>query len=138
MANEIETFGLNVHIHKGFDFDDFYLELKNLVEDCGPIVGSISMPSGSYAFESITTPNDLDEEAKIAWEVLKAQLISNQKAWVPHHKLFLPWHFLVVNDGNKLYTIMSQTMCCVICHFVCQSYSVNNTTRGRKGMIFYN
>jgi hypothetical protein len=55
------------------------LELKNLVKDFGSIVGSISMPSGPFAFESITTPNDLDEEAKITWEVLKAQLILNQK-----------------------------------------------------------
>ncbi len=79
MANEIETFGLNVHIHQAFDSNDFHLELKNLVKDFGSIVGSISTPSGPFAFESITTPNDLDEEAKITWEVLKAQLILNQK-----------------------------------------------------------
>jgi hypothetical protein len=64
MANETGTFGLNVHIHEGFDYDDFHLESKNLVEDFGPIVGSILMPSGPFAFESITMPNDLDEEAK--------------------------------------------------------------------------
>ncbi len=134
MANEIETFGLNVHIHEGFDYDGIHLELKNLLEDFGPIVGSISMPNGPFAFESIRMPNDLDEEAKIAWEILKAQLILNQKTWVLHHKLFFPWHFFMVNDCNKQYTIMLQTMHCVIC----QSYSVDNTTKRRKGMIFYN
>jgi hypothetical protein len=84
------------------------LELKNLVNDFGPIVGSILMPSGPFAFESITTPNDLDEEAKIAWEVLKAQFILNKKAWVIHHQLSFLWHFLVMNDGSKLYIIMPQ------------------------------
>jgi hypothetical protein len=54
------------------------LELKNITEDSRrPVVGSISRPSGPSAFEIITTPNDLDEEAKIAWEVLKAQFILN-------------------------------------------------------------
>jgi hypothetical protein len=138
MANETETFGLNVHIHEGFDYDGFHLESKNLVEDFGPIVDLILMPSGLFAFESIRMPNDLDEEAKIAWEVLKAQLILNQKAWVLHHKLFFPWHFFMVNDCNKLYTIMLQTMHCVICHLVCQSSSADNTTKRRKSMIFYN
>jgi hypothetical protein len=137
MAVEIETFGLNVHIHGGFDYHDSHLESKNLVEDFGSIVGSILMPSGPSAFESITTPNDLDEEAKIAWEVLKAQFILNKKGWVFHHKLSLPWHFFVVNDGSKPYTIMPQTMHCVIYHPVCQSYNADNTTKRRKGMISY-
>jgi len=30
-----------------------------------------------FAFESIAMSNDLDEETKIAWEVLKVQLILN-------------------------------------------------------------
>jgi hypothetical protein len=34
--------------------------------------------------------NDLDDETKIAWEVLKAQFILNKKTWVPHHMFFLP------------------------------------------------
>ncbi len=34
--------------------------------------------------------------------------------------------------------ILLQTMFCVICHFVCQSYSVGSTTsKRRKGMTFY-
>jgi hypothetical protein len=46
MADHIETFGLNVHMHEGFDCDENDLELRNLVEDFGQIVGLISMPSG--------------------------------------------------------------------------------------------
>jgi hypothetical protein len=138
MAVEIETVGLNVHIHEGFDFDDFHLESKNLVEDFGPIAGLISMQNGPFAFENITMPNDLDEEAKIALEVLKAQLILNQKTWVLTTSCLSLWHFFVVNDGSKLYIIMPQTMHCVFCHFVCQSYNADNTTKRKKGMISYN
>jgi hypothetical protein len=76
MVDQIETFGSNVH--EGFDCDDVHLELENLIKDSKqPIVGSISTLNGPSAFESIATPNDLDEEAKIAWEVLKAQFILN-------------------------------------------------------------
>jgi hypothetical protein len=65
-------------VHEGFDCDDVHLELENLTKDCKqPIVGLISTPSGPSAFENIATPNDLDEEAKITWEVLKAQFILN-------------------------------------------------------------
>jgi hypothetical protein len=39
------------------------------------------------ACKSIAMPSDLYEEAKIAWEVLKAQHILNKNAWVLHHKL---------------------------------------------------
>jgi hypothetical protein len=70
-------------MHEVFDYDDVHLELENLTKDFGLVVGSISTPHGPFTFESIATPNDFDEEAKIAWEVLKAQLILNQKAWVP-------------------------------------------------------
>jgi hypothetical protein len=45
------------------------LELKNLTRGSRPIVGLILMPNGPSTFESITMPSDLDEEAKIAWEV---------------------------------------------------------------------
>jgi len=44
----------------------------------------------------------------------------------------------VVNDGNKHSPILPQTMHCVICHFVCQNYNANNTTKRKKGMISYN
>jgi hypothetical protein len=90
MVNQIETFGLNVHMNEGFDCDDAHLELNNLVEDSKQVVSLISTTSGPSTFESIATPNDLYEEVKIAWEVLKAQLIMNKKTWVPHHKLSLP------------------------------------------------
>jgi hypothetical protein len=44
---------------------------RNLVEDFGPVVGSILTSNVPFAFESIATPNNLDEETKIAWEILK-------------------------------------------------------------------
>jgi hypothetical protein len=77
MANQIETFGLNVHMHRGFDYDDAQLELGNLAEEFRLVFGLISTPSGPFACENITMSNDLDEETKIAWEVLKAQFILN-------------------------------------------------------------
>jgi hypothetical protein len=36
---------LNVHMYDNFDCDDVHVELGNLVEDFGPIVSSILMPS---------------------------------------------------------------------------------------------
>jgi hypothetical protein len=90
MEDQTKTFGLNVYVHEGFDCDDVHLESRNLVKDYGPLVGSTSMPNGPFASESIAMPSGLNEEAKIAWEVLKVQLILNQKAGVFHHKLSLP------------------------------------------------
>ncbi len=52
-------------MHNSFDCDDVHLELGNLVEDFGPIVSSILMPSWPFAFKNIAMPNDLDEEIKI-------------------------------------------------------------------------
>jgi hypothetical protein len=72
-----------------FDYDDAHLESENLTKDFGLVVGSISTPNGPFTSKSIATPSDFDEEAKIAWEVLKVQLILNKKAWVPHRRLFL-------------------------------------------------
>jgi hypothetical protein len=137
MANQIETFGLNVHMHEGFDYDENHLELRNLIEDSRPIVGLISTPSGPYISKNIATPSDLYEKTKIAWEVLKAQHILNTNAWVLHRMLF-PLAFFVVNDGNKLNLILLQTMHYVICHFVCPSYNVGSTTKRKKGTISYN
>jgi hypothetical protein len=71
MVDQIETFGLNGCMHEGFNYDDVHLESGNLIEDFGQVVRSILTPNGPSAFESITTPNNLDEETKIAWEVLK-------------------------------------------------------------------
>jgi hypothetical protein len=48
MVDWIETFGLNVHMHEGFDNDDAHLELRNLVEDFGLVIGLISTPSGPF------------------------------------------------------------------------------------------
>jgi hypothetical protein len=72
---------------------------------------------------------------------------------VPINKYFFPFYcvslvfvvivisviviFLVANDGSKLDPILPQTMCCVICHFVCQIYNVGSpTSKRRKGVIF--
>jgi hypothetical protein len=49
---------------------------------------------------------------------LKTQLTLNQKLWIPHHMLFFPLHFFIVNDINKVPPTIVQTMCYVISHFV--------------------
>jgi hypothetical protein len=92
MVNYIRTFGLNVHMHECFECDDAHLKSRNLAKDSSLIVGWISTPSGPSTFESIVmcSPSDLDEETKIALEVLKVQLILNKKTWVLHHKFSLP------------------------------------------------
>jgi len=69
--------------------------------------------------------------------VLKTQLTLNQKAWVLHYKLSLSYNFFVVNHGNKLDHVMPQTMCCVICHFVSQTYNSKSTIKKKKGMVSY-
>ncbi len=81
-----------MHVHEGFDCDDAHLKLGNLAKDFRLVVGWISTPSGPSTFESIVicSPCDLDEETKIAWEVLKVKLILNKKTWVPHRRFSLP------------------------------------------------
>jgi len=61
MEDQTKTFGLNMYMHEGFDCDDVHLESRNLVKDYGSVAGSISTPNGSFAFESITMSNDLNE-----------------------------------------------------------------------------
>lgn len=118
MANHIETFDLNVHMHQGFDYDDVHLKLGNLTKDSRLVINLILMPNEQSTFESIAMPSDLDEKVKIAWQVLKVQFILNQKAQILHYKLSLPYNFFVVNVGNKPYPILPQIMCCVIYHYV--------------------
>jgi hypothetical protein len=77
MGNQTKTFGLNVHMHEGFDCDGAHLELENLVEDYGLVISSILTPNGPSAFKNIATSGDLYGEAKFAWDVLKFQLILN-------------------------------------------------------------
>ncbi len=43
-----------------------------------------------------------------------------------------------MNDGNKPNPILHQTMHYMICHFVCQNYSVDSVAKRKKGMISYN
>ncbi len=71
MVDQTETLGLDGRMQRSFNCDDAHLESGNLVEDFGPIVGSILTSTIPFAFESIATPNNLDEETKIAWEILK-------------------------------------------------------------------
>ncbi len=68
MVDQTETLGLNGRMHEGFNCDDAHLESRNFVEDFGPVVGSILTPNGPFAFESIATPNNLDEETKNCME----------------------------------------------------------------------
>jgi len=75
-------------MHDNFDCDDVHMELRNLPQDFGPIVNLILMPSQPSTSKNIAMPNDLDEEIKIAWEILKAQFILNKKTWVFHYRLF--------------------------------------------------
>jgi len=80
MADQIETFDLNEHMHDASDFGDAHIKFGNLLKDSRPQVGSISTPNGLSTSESIVTPIDLDVKAKITWEVLKTQFILNLKS----------------------------------------------------------
>jgi hypothetical protein len=51
-----------------------------IIQVLGLMVGSILMPNRPFASESIVSLSDLDVETKIAWEVLKIQLILSKKA----------------------------------------------------------
>lgn len=51
----------------------------------------------------------------------------------PH--VYLPWHFLVVNNNNKPNPINVQNMHCVICHYVPHMHSSNKTIKKQKGVI---
>jgi hypothetical protein len=53
--------------------------MGNLSKVLGLMVGSISMPNKPFVSESIVSLSNLDVETKIAWEVLKIQLILNKK-----------------------------------------------------------
>jgi hypothetical protein len=77
------------------------------------VVGSISMFNAPSTFENITIPRDLDLEVEIAWKLLKTTLNLNKKEWILQHRLSMPKHFLVVNDGRKLNIISVQATCVV-------------------------
>ncbi len=64
--------------------------MGNLAKVLGLMVGLISMPNRPFAFKNIVSLNDLDVETKIAWEVLKIQLILSKKAWISCCMLFIP------------------------------------------------
>jgi len=43
-------------MHDGFDCDDVHVELGNLTEDFGLVVGSILIPSRPFALKSLQCP----------------------------------------------------------------------------------
>lgn len=118
MAN-VEPFNLNEYLLFYYDYDDVYELEMELANKSGLMVNFISTFNTPCTFESIATPsNNMGMEGKIAWELLKTQLTQNQMAWVLHHKFYLPYHFFLVNDGKKPNLVLSQNMCCFICHYV--------------------
>jgi hypothetical protein len=95
---EIETFNLNEGLKLNYDYDGLDdLEMGSF-EDTRLTIGPISTPSAPFDFETIVTLSILDLETNFD----KIQLTLNLKAWVFHCKLFFPWHFFTINDGNKL------------------------------------
>jgi hypothetical protein len=87
----IEVLHMGMDLNQNFDYevrDDLVL---GLLDDLGPMVGSISTPTTPTPSESFATLSNLDLDAiDVAWELLKVQLINNQNYWIPHHKLSLP------------------------------------------------
>jgi hypothetical protein len=76
---KIKTYNLNEDIHQ-YDDNVVNLEMGNLVKVSRSTVGLISTPLGSpipNVSKCVEAPNNLDVEAKIAWEVLKVQLTLN-------------------------------------------------------------
>jgi hypothetical protein len=140
---QIETFNLNENLMLDYDGNVHGpndLELGSFEDTRLLVIVSVSTPyvPSSYDSENIATPNILDLELEAPWELLKIQLTLQQKAWVPHNRFFLPLHFFTINDGNEPDPIQLQTMECVIFHYVSKTYSSNNTTKNRKGLITYN
>ncbi len=118
---EIKAFNLK-DIHQ-YDDNVFDLEMGNLAKVSRRMVGSISTPFGSQATWMWSWN---------CWEVLKVQLTLNKQAWVPCHKLFLLWHFFVVNDDKKPNPLTTQTTCCLVCHFVYNTCDASSTTKKWK------
>ncbi len=86
----METFSLNEDLHQHYD-DIVNLEMGNLAEVLGQMVGSISTINGLTlnASENIETSSNFDAKIEFAREILKVQLALNQQAWVLHHKLLI-------------------------------------------------
>jgi hypothetical protein len=133
---DIEVLNVNVDLMVA-SFDDGGANEMTLGsnEVSRPTVGSISTPSSPTLFESIATPSTSNLEAKVAWELLKAQLSLNQKVGILHSGTSLSLHFFMVNDGTKPNPTFSQTIHCTICHYVSQAYSSSSITKKRKGLI---
>ncbi len=87
---DIEVLHMGMDLNQNFDYkvrDDLVLGLRN---DLGPMVGSISTLTTRTPFESFATLSNLDLDViDVAWELLKVQLIHNQKFWILHHKFSL-------------------------------------------------
>ncbi len=82
---------MDMDLNQNFDYeggDDLALGLPN---DSSQVPGSISTLTTPAPFESFATPSNLDLDAIDAtWELLKVQLIQNQKFWIPHQRFSLP------------------------------------------------
>lgn len=84
-------------LHMGMDFNqNFDSEVGDdlilgLLDDLGPMVGSILTPTTPTPFESFATLSNLDLYAiDFAWELFKVPLIHKQIFWIFHHKFSLP------------------------------------------------
>jgi hypothetical protein len=85
----IEIFHMNMDLNQNFDYEVGNDLILRLPDDLGPMIGSIPTPTASTPFKSFATLSNLDLDViDVAWELLKVQLIHNQKFWIPHHKFF--------------------------------------------------
>jgi hypothetical protein len=87
---DIKVLNVNVDLMVAcFDDDGVNEVALGSNEVLGLVVGLISTPSTPTLSESIETPIMSNPKAEVVWELLKAQLGLNQKAWIPHNRTFL-------------------------------------------------
>jgi hypothetical protein len=126
---DIEVLHMGMIFNQNFDYeggDDLALGLPN---DLSLMANSISTPTTPTPSKSFATPSNLDLDATNAtWELLKVQLIHNQKIWIFHHMFFLPCHCFVINDDNGPHLVLVLTMQFLMCHSISQEYNTSNTT----------
>jgi hypothetical protein len=65
------------------------------------------------------------------------QLRQSLKNWSPNNKLSLPKPFFLLNDDGVINVASTQTMCCVVNHYVLQAQNASSTTK-EKGCVIYN
>jgi hypothetical protein len=118
---DIEELHMGMILNQNFDYeggDDLALGLPN---DLSLMVNSISTPTAPTPSKSFATPSNLDLDATNAtWELLKVQLIHNQKIWIFHHTFFLLCHYFVINDDSGPHLVLVLTMQFLMCHSISQ------------------